>query len=65
MREELFAMRRLVEEGHKIRSNYALQGTEAKAVKQKLLVSLGPKRDELAKLKDDLLVINCFAIELV
>ena len=58
MREELEAHRRLVEEGHRIRSDYSKAGKEAKAEKQGLLVTLGPKRDELKEFKDDLEVCN-------
>ena len=50
------AMRKLVEEGHRIRADYAVQGKQAKAEKQKQLQELGPQRDALQKKKDELLV---------
>ena len=56
MREEMMAMRKLVEEGHRIRADYAVQGKQAKAEKQKQLQELGPQRDALQKKKDELLV---------
>lgn len=59
MREELAAMRQLVEEGHKIRADYAVQGKQAKADKQGLLVTLGPQRDELRERKEALMVGCC------
>lgn len=57
MKEELLAMQKLVEEGYRIRTEYSNQGKQAKEEKQQLLVSLGPKREELQKIKEDLEVI--------
>ena len=53
MREELEAQRLLVQEGHRIRADYAEQGKVAKAEKQELLVQLGPQRDVLKAVKDE------------
>lgn len=62
MREEQVAMRALVEEGHRIREEYAVEGQKAKEEKQKQLVSLGPQREELQKTKDQLLVCVYYVI---
>lgn len=56
MREELRANRLLVEEGHAIRAQYIAQGKAAKQEQHNKLTSLGPKRDELQRMKDDLQV---------
>lgn len=56
MREELEAMKLLVEEGHRIRKGYSEEGQAAKAEKQKQLETLGPKRDELEMKKEQLQV---------
>lgn len=51
-------MRQLIEEGHRIRSEYSVQGKQAKADKQQELVNLGPKREALQQKKDELMVTN-------
>lgn len=49
-------MRKLIEEGHRIRADYSVQGKQAKTDKQIELQTLGPKRDALEKAKEELLV---------